>query len=386
MLLFDRYLLKRFFRTLLVCFTSAAGLFVVIDVFTNLEEFITLGERHGGMARVVVEYYGPRVALVFDRIGAFLILLAAMFTITWLHRSNELTALFAAGVSPRRIARPLIGAAVLVVAISAVNRELLIPAHRDQLTRNAQDWLGSRARAIYPRRDHRTDILLNGEASFPGERRISRPHFSFDEPLANFGRYVAAENAFYQAATAERAAGYLLDNVTTPESIADLPSLVIAGAPTLLTPRDCAWLERDQCFLVSDVDFEQVAGGAGWRQFSSTSQLLSGLRNSSLDFGADVRVEIHSRMVRPLLELSLLFLGLPLAFLADHRNVFLAAGKGVLLALAFIVVVLACQGMGAAYWVRPALAAWAPLLLFIPLAVYLNEPLSRAPPVKRREA
>ena len=44
----------------------------------------------------MVEYYTPRVALVFDRTGAFLILLAAMFTITWLHRSNELTALFAA--------------------------------------------------------------------------------------------------------------------------------------------------------------------------------------------------------------------------------------------------------------------------------------------------
>jgi lipopolysaccharide export system permease protein len=376
MLLFDRYLLKRFFRTLLVCFASVAGLFVVIDVFANLEEFITLGERHGGLALVIVEYYTPRVALVFDRTGAFLILLAAMFTITWLHRSNELTALFAAGVSPRRIARPLVGAAVVVVATAALNRELLLPAHRDELTRNAQDWLGAKPRALFPRRDHRTDILLNGEATYPGERRIGRPHFSFDEPIANYGRHVAAESAFYRPATKDRPGGYLFQGVTEPEELAELPSLVIAGAPTVLTPRDYRWLDKDQCFVVSDVGFEQLAGGAGWRQFSSTPQLLAGVRNASLDYGADARVEIHSRLVRPFLDLSLLFLGLPLAFLADHRNVFLAMG--------FLIVVLSFQGMGAAYWVRPALAAWAPLMLFIPLAVYLNEPLARAARGNRR--
>jgi lipopolysaccharide export system permease protein len=88
-------------------------------------------------------------------------------------------------------------------------------------------------------------------------------------------------------------------------------------------------------------------------------------------------VEIHSRLVRPFLDLSLLWLGLPLAFSADQRNIFLAAGKGVALALGFILVVLACQGMGATTWIRPALAAWAPLLIFVPLAVYLNEPLRK---------
>jgi lipopolysaccharide export system permease protein len=375
--LFDRYLLKRFLRTLLVCFVSAAGLFVVIDVFTHLEEFITLGERHGGMASVMLQYYGPRVALVFDRTGAFLILLAAMFTIAWLHRSNELTALFAAGISPRRIARPLIGAAVVVTAVAAVNRELLIPAHRDRLSRNAQDWLGTKARPLFPRRDQRTEILLNGESSFPAEQRIARPHFSFDEPMASFGRHVTAENAYYHAGAADRPGGYLFHGVTEPEGIAELPTLAIAGRAAILTPRDCPWLESDQCFVVSEVDFEQIAGGAGWRQFSSVRQLLAGVRNPSLEFGADVRVEIHSRLVRPLLDLTLLFLGLPLAFLADHRNVFLAAGKGVLLALGFLVVVLIFQGMGAAYWIRPALAAWAPLMFLIPLAVYLNDPLKR---------
>lgn len=377
MRLIDRYLLNRFFRTLVICFVSAAGLFVVIDAFAKLEEFILLGEKHGGLLTVLVGYYGPRVLWVFDRMGPFLVLLAAMFTITWLHRSNELTALFAGGVSPRRIARPLIGAAAAVALVSLVNRELVIPSCREQLSRSAKDWLGVQANPLYPRYDNRTEIFLNGQSVYPGEKRISSPKFAFEHPMGEFGRYVVAENAYYRGPTSDHPGGYLFENVSEPENIARLDSLTVADQLTVLTAKDFPWLAANQCFVVSDVDFEQLAGGAGWRQYSSTSQLMRALRNPSLDFGADVRVEIHSRLVRPFLDLSLLFLGLPLAFAADHRNTFVAAGKGVLLAMGFIVVVLACQGMGASYWIRPSLAAWTPLLLFAPLAVYLNEPLRR---------
>jgi lipopolysaccharide export system permease protein len=377
MLLFDRYLLWRFFRTLVVCFASAAGLFVVIDAFTNVEEFIALGESHGGLGRVLFQYYGPRVAGVFDPMGPFVVLLAATFTITWLHRSNEMTALFAAGVSPRRIARPLVGAALAVTAIGLVNRELVIPACRDRLSLDAKDWLGVRARPLTPRYDHRTNIFLNGQSVLAGERRINQPQFSFEEPTEAFGRRLTAEYAYYRPAADGRPGGYLLDHVTEPENLDQAPSLAIGGRPAVLTPRDHAWLKDDQCFVASEVDFDQLSGGAGWRQFASTRQLWRGLRNPSLDFGADVRVEVHSRLTRPLLDLTLLFLGLPLAFAADQRNIFLAAGKGVLLALGFLLVVLACQGMGARYWIRPALAAWAPLLIFIPLAAYLNDPLRK---------
>jgi lipopolysaccharide export system permease protein len=317
------------------------------------------------------------VAWVFDRLGPFLVLLAAMFTIAWLHRSNEMTALFAAGVSPRRIAKPLVTAALAIVLIGLANREWVIPAWRDELSRNAQDWLGDRSRPLAPRYDNRAGLLLNGQAVYPGEQRIVFPQFTFESPQGDFGRRLSAESGRYLRSEGPRPAGYLLTKVADPKQIAELPSLVVGGKPVVLTPRDYSWLEKDECFVVSAVDFEQLTGGAGWRQFSSTRQLIAGLRNPSLDFGADVRVEIHSRMVRPFLDLSLVLLGLPVAFAADQRNIFLAAGKGVLLALGFLLVVLACQGLGGQYLIRPALAAWAPLLIFVPLGVYLNEPLRK---------
>jgi lipopolysaccharide export system permease protein len=65
---------------------------------------------------------------------------------------------------------------------------------------------------------------------------------------------------------------------------------------------------------------------------------------------------------------TLLFLGLPLVLARSHRNLFVAAGQCLLLVGGFFVVALACQAMGNAVMISPALAAWLPLLIFAPIA------------------
>ena len=108
-----------------------------------------------------------------------------------------------------------------------------------------------------------------------------------------------------------------------------------------------------------------------WRQWSSARQLIGALRNPSVDFGADVRVAVHLRFVKPLLDLTLLFLGLPMVLSPGKTSVFAAAGWCFLLVTAFYLVVVACQGLGANYMISPVLAAWCPLMIFTPIA-YAN--------------
>jgi lipopolysaccharide export system permease protein len=103
--------------------------------------------------------------------------------------------------------------------------------------------------------------------------------------------------------------------------------------------------------------------------------LIRGLRNRSLDFGADVRVTIHSRLVKPLLDVTLLFLGLPLLLARGNRNIFVSIGLCVLVTSGFMLIVFGTQHLGSAYLISPALAAWLPLMVFMPLAVVLSEPL-----------
>jgi lipopolysaccharide export system permease protein len=393
MFILDRYLLWQFARSFVICFVSLGGLFVVIDGFGNLDSFMQYAEKQGSLAGVMAPYYGYRLLAVFDATSGVLTLVAAMFTISLFQRHNEMTALMAAGVPVGRIVRPVVWA-VVAVSLAAVGvRELVIPAVRDQpgLARNAQDLLGDVARDLTPLYDQQTDILLQGKATYADTRRIHKPNFRLLRSLAKYGNQLVGEDAFYRPPQQGRPGGYLVQKVSQPAKITERPSLALAdrpGRPVILTPADTPWLQKGEVFVASNVTFEQLTGGWAWRRFASVFELIGGLRNPSLEFAADVRVAIHARFVQPVLDATLLLLGLPLVVSRQQRNVFLATGLCFAVAATFMVVVIVCQEMGRQSLVNPALAAWLPLFVFVPAAAVVAEPLvtgglfSRGPTAK----
>ncbi len=375
MLLLDRYLLRQFFWTFLVCFLSLVGVYIVADALGNLEEFLTQ-TADGHWARTMAEYYSYRTIAFFDRTSGILTLIAVMFTLAWFQRHNEMTAVQAAGVSPRRVIRPLIVAVAVISVVAALNRELVIPRYRDKFSRTAQDLAEDATKKLEPRYDNITGVLIRGRQLLTNQEKIVNPSFILPRDLAHYDRYLVAEMATYVHPTSERPGGFLFENVSQPRDLNDKPSLHIeSGDAVLLSPFDTDWLARNQCFLVSGVEFDQLVDAASWRQYSSTWELIEGLYNRSLNSGADVRVTIHSRVVQPLLDLVLLFLGFPLMLRRGNRNVFVAIGLCLCMVIGFLVIVMGCQYLGVSMLVSPLLAVWAPLFLFVPLAAWMSQPV-----------
>lgn len=374
MKIIDRYLLRQFLRTFFICFLSLTGLYIVFDAFTNLEEFLRTAEKAGGLGRLMGTYYAYRSILFFDRTSALLTLVSAMFTVTWIQRHNELVALMAAGISRGRVVAPIIAATIVLILFAAGVREGVIPRLADELARQPSDLLGDTARELKPTFDNYTEINLRGKSAYRNERRIALPVFWLPPGLDRYGTQLTAENAYYRPAQGGRPGGYLFDRVREPKDLDGRASLELNGQPVIITRRDAPdWLQPGQCFVVSYVTFDQLAGGQAFRQFSSTLQLIAGLRNPSLDFGADVRVGIHCRIVQPLLDMTMLFLGLPLVLSRQSRNVFVAIGLCLAVVSLFLMVVMGFQYLGSNQLLRPALAAWAPLMIFVPLAVAMSE-------------
>lgn len=378
MLILDRYLLRQFIWTFAICYLSLAGLYIIFDAFTNLEEFMRCAEKQGNLLGIMVSHYAFQLIFFFDLAAGLVTLISAMFTVSWIQRHNEMVALQSAGISRIRVVAPLVAAAVAIAIFSAANRELVIPRFRKQLSRKPQDMIGDVAQELAPRYDNRTDILIRGRATFGDRQRISKPNFLLPRSLDHYGKQLVAENAFYRPPRGNRPGGYLLESVETPKDLHARPSLTQHDRPVIITPHDAPdWLEPDQCFVVSDISFEQLASRRGWRRFASTRELIAGLHNDSLGFGADVRVAIHSRIVQPLLDVTLLFLGLPLVLTRESRNVFIAMGLCAVVVSIFMLVVIAFQYLGSIYSVRPVLAAWAPLMLFVPVAAGMAESMWR---------
>ena len=386
MLLIDRYLLRQFIKAFLIFFCSLTGLYIVIDAFNNLDEFIVFTEHHrtltaaavgdhGNLFMIMGEYYAPRALTFFDRTCGILTLTAAMFTLTWIQRHNELTALQAAGIAKLRVLRPVIAAVAVIALLAAINREVVIPRFKYELSHNAQDLGGGAAKDFKPRYDNRTEVLFRGQQINADRQRISKPSFLLPPQLEEYGKSLMAEEAFYRPASKTLPSGYLLVKLSQPHDLAQKPSLKLDGHTVVYTPFDTPELQPNDCFVASEVTFEQLEDSSSWRQYSGTWDLVRGLHNPSLEFGADVRVAIHSRVVQPLLDVTLLFLGLPLVLARENRNVFRAIGLCLVLVLVFMMVVYGCQALGDALYVNAALSAWLPLMIFVPCAAGISESL-----------
>jgi lipopolysaccharide export system permease protein len=254
---------------------------------------------------------------------------------------------------------------------------VLIPPLQEKIGRDSKDLMGDKAHDLHPKYDLKSEILISGRQTLGAEQRIIDPRFMMPPQLEDWGHQITAESAYYQSAEGERPAGYLLRGVRQPADVALRESLTLADERIVLSPLDADWLKPDECFVVSEIDFEQLTGGQRWKQLSSTADLVRGLSNPSLDFGADVRVAIHGRFVKPGLDMTLLLLGLPLVVARESRNIFLSIGMCVVVVSVFMMVVLACQFLGTSYLISPALAAWLPLIIFVPVAVGMFEQMRK---------
>ncbi len=372
----DRYILWQFISVLFICFFSLTGLYIVFDAFSNLDNFMECAEKEGGLMQLMGTFYLFKAVVFFDLTSGVLCLIAAMFTMTWLQRHNEMTALMAAGVSRFRIALPVILCVCVISGLSAASRELILPHFRGDLSRNAKDLLGEASQEMRPKYDNKSDILLRGQTTVAAEKRIDAPDFLLPTGMDRYGRQIRAAVAIFQPAEGDRPAGYLMQGVSEPVDLLSQPSLYDHGGDkTVLTPIDYPWLKPNEVFVVSEVDFEQLTGARGFLQFSSTAELIHSLHNESLDFGANVRVGIHCRLMRPLLDINLLFLGLPLVLRRDNRNVFVAVGLCLAVVTIFLLTVYGARFLGSAVVLSPHLAAWIPLLIFAPVAVAMSDPL-----------
>jgi lipopolysaccharide export system permease protein len=370
----DRYLLRQFVQVLVICFLSMIGLYIVIDAFGHLDHFVDYADKHGSLLGTMGAFYAYRAIAFFDRTSGVVTLIAVMFTVTWIQRYHEMTALLAAGIPRMRVLRPVLIAAVGVSLFAAANREIVMPSIRQHLALDSKN-LGGEQESIMQSRFDSNNILVGGERIVPATKTILRANFVLPRQLEQFGKQLTAAEARFMPAEGNRPTGYLLSGVTGPKPLLKQPPLLLDGNPVVITPVGSDWLKPDQIFVVSGLSFEFLSAGSNWRDFASTGEMLRELRAPSTDLGSDVRVAIHTRFMQPFLDTTLLFLGLPFVVTRTNRNPFLAIGLCLAVVTVFMVVVLGCQSLGSTGWLQPALAAWLPLMLFAPLAAGMCDSL-----------
>jgi lipopolysaccharide export system permease protein len=361
MTLIDRYLLTGYFKAWFVCFVSLVSLYVVIDLFNKVDEFIDASEQTGmSLPEIVGSYYAFQMVPIFDRLCSVIMLLAAMFTIAWMQRNNELIPLLSAGVPTRRVLRPVLLCTLVMLALSIANRELLMPVVAGKLENPANDPLGQQAIQVQGAYEP-NGILISGQVAKRNELLVLNFTCTVPERIGG-GLYnlTAREGRYLPPSEQRSSGGWLLTEINAERQQTRWKEGILED------------LDDGKFFLRTErVDFDLLTRNRGWFQYSSTSMLLTELQSAGAPRLTPLAVQVHLRLMLPVLTLIMVWMGLSLILRDQCRNVFLNAGLCLILSALFHIACFGARYLGDNELLAPALAAWLPVLIFGPLALAL---------------
>ena len=370
----DRYTTRLFLKIYLITMICMIGLWLVVDLLKNFDKLTPPDTQNIRMVTVLGQYYGARLLVLFNNLSPVVVLIAVISTISLMRSRNEIVALQSSGVSPLRTTKPLIIASILIALLAAGNREFGIPLFQSNLSRSAQNWRGTEKESIGATFDHKTDILIGGQYAMLENKTIIRPRFHLHRRLGAFPRVIESKSAVHLEATSDHPQGYLLKDVIKPIDVSSMQSVQLAGADVIITPAEQTqqtWLAKTDLFVVSSLPFEVLVMENTQFHFSSINQLRNRLKNESLDYSANLRVQLHARFVEPILDVTLLLLGLPLILSRKPKKLVISVALGLLIVGLFFGVIVTCHALGAtSSSISPSLAAWLPLIILSPIAYF----------------
>lgn len=351
----DRQLIFSYINSYIVCLFSLMSLFIIVDLFTNIDNFWA----NQNFFSYICTYYASKMPLIYDRLSEAIVLMAAMFTIAWMQRNNEILPLLSAGVSTRRIIRPVLIAACVMVGLAVLNQEFVLPTIDPDLVENRGDIKGEKEMAvkggweangihILGARAYKKDFTVKGfVVLFP-----NLPGFEGLLPLQ------ADEAKYRPAGTHGRDfGGWELTGVKPAQQLVplrkDLLENPVPGKYFLRT---------------TEVDFRTATRPKNWAIFMTTAGLLDELGRIEQNKLASVAVMFHSRLTRPLLGMLLVFMGLSIILRDQNRNVFISTGLCLVLCAIFFLACFGCKYLGDNDHLSPIVAAWLPVLIFGPLS------------------
>lgn len=123
MTILTRYILNEFFRILFLAIASMMSLYVVIDFFEKIDEYVVF------KATVLqcLGYYFFKLPLIAFFMAPVAFLLATVITIGSFSKSNELTAMKSCGLSLMHVTGPILLASIAISIFTLLSNEFIVP-------------------------------------------------------------------------------------------------------------------------------------------------------------------------------------------------------------------------------------------------------------------
>ncbi|MEM9415488.1 MAG: LptF/LptG family permease [Planctomycetota bacterium] len=364
MKLLDRYIIKQFVLNFIILSVVMMGLYVLVDLIVDLDEFLDAGrelaDERGGVFLatmwVLGDYYGPFLLLVYVAMSGLIVVAAMGFTVSQMQRNRELIALLAGGVSLYRVAAPILVAGFAFNLLAMPVQEILIPPLAEKIVRpkSQAGSLTIKDKPVHYLKDESGALI--SASSFSAERgemedvRIIR--------LDEDGRQVSLIRASLATWDAEGGRWILEDGLrfnpdadpSSPESLSGTP---VEGYTTELSSE--VLIVRQASLYLRLLSMRELEGMRGNQALTAKAR-------------ASVTQIIWSRFSTIVLSVLILLMALPYFLSRVPGNLLVNATKAAGITVGAWAGGLVLLQVGN---LNPVTAAWLPVIIYLPISFWL---------------
>ena len=364
MKILDKYIAKNFIVGYLITFCVLMGLFIVVDLFINLDEFAESSDL-GTLAVLnkVRMYYGAQSVLWFRDLAGIITVVAATFSLARLTTNNELVAVLASGVSLKRVMAPIIFLAILLTGLLVLDQEYAIPKRANQLVRAHDAVSEDAAYELWFMSDDAGSLFCTNEYD-EKTQTMRRPTIilrdKLEDPLWEVTGKIEADLAEYNP---ESRGWDLINGSLRKIARGD------TEAGSILMPEPVGFYKSD--LTPEDIPLRRQEN---YKSLLSSAQLkdLGEKRGTRIKDRAEFLLHRHSRITKPIINLVMLLVALPVLVCRDPKMMKSAIMTSFGITAACFVVTFVCEMMATEVFlgqIRPELWSWAPVFIFLPIAV-----------------
>jgi lipopolysaccharide export system permease protein len=345
----DIYVLKKFISTLFMALLAMVTVYIVIDLFDNLNKFIDANMPLIGYFM----YYTLKIPEIISQIFPIVVFMSLLFTLGNLTKYNEITAMMSSGISLLRISAPLI---ILGILLSL-----------------GHFWFTESAVPYFSRKHYEAkDYYLNTGSKF--HRKMNE--FVYQEK--NSIVYISSFDSKTEIAT-----GVSIQNIKneTIDSRLDADRMVYHDGKWKLlnlTRRkfiadSTAYEKLDSLIIALDFEPKDIAE-IELKPIEMGFVELGEYITKKKELGADMtkwEVERASKMSYSVITLILILIAIPLSTGRARSAVSVNFGISVGIAFLYYLLIIMFKNWGAVGQLNVIVSAWAPNIIFGIMGLFL---------------
>ncbi|MDQ3545341.1 MAG: LptF/LptG family permease [Verrucomicrobiota bacterium] len=357
MRLLDRYVLRNFLQPFVYCVLGFLAIWLIFDISDNSS---TIFDERAPLG-LVLRFYWTQIPQVLVILLPVSLLLALLFSLGRMSRSNEIVSMLTAGVSVTRLILPLLVVGLLTTGVTfalnyslAAHAELARKNFLDQVRRGGTRDIVIAGQVFRNRTDDRTWYISRFR---PNSNDFSGVQIIQQDAQENIVRNYMATEAFYDPATKS----WRLDKakVVNYDAAGNITDEKMVRSMTIND-----WSETPYRLSSANVRPE----------FLGISELRTYLHFNA-DFPqtllAPFRTQLQHRWALPWTCFVVAVMAAPLGIGFSRRGILasVAVAIGLVFTMNFLTHLFLALGEGDR--VSPVTAAWAPNLIFLAIGLYL---------------